>query len=457
MADPKNNFPFQADPYTAAQPPAGYQDPYGRALTRMGQSMLQHTMVPGAVFQGVTPQQPGMLSDIDVARQLMLEQQAQTFGPAQAINMIGGGTPFAQRGLGSVGSKPPFSSFKNEKEFFDWLHQDKKFEQIPADTSHYLPAQPVAQPPPAVDLDRMIAELKQMLGPDADKLTLKHTDPAAYAAGGITAAPAPPAPAPAPASPASMMTPAAADYAAFKQQMTPRIPGPEQYAEQLKPLDWRGETSPHHAGTDPETTMRASEAGFNIFKPLFKGGRREQYPEVLKDPTAKSWERGFFLADDPYVATRYGEVLPYLARAEKPHEIDWYHATGTDSYDSHAMHQIVEAGHVKGADMLVIRNIFDMGGKQDQYVVLNPAILRAPTAKFDYDKLKQAMPLAGIAGGGAIVLDQNGDLVRYINGREREHYDPQQVEGIIAAYQTKNRKTPASDFRYKGGLTETGG
>jgi hypothetical protein len=72
--------PFQSDPYTAAQPPAEFRDPLGPALTAFGQRSLQNFMTPGIVAQGVTPEQPGMVSDADIARQLMLDEQARKFG-----------------------------------------------------------------------------------------------------------------------------------------------------------------------------------------------------------------------------------------------------------------------------------------------------------------------------------------------------------------------------------------
>ena len=39
------------------------------------------------------------------------------------------------------------------------------------------------------------------------------------------------------------------------------------------------------------------------------------------------------------------------------------------------MHALIEAARAKGADLLHIGNIRDIGGKQDQYVVLDPSIV----------------------------------------------------------------------------------
>jgi len=64
------------------------------------------------------------------------------------------------------------------------------------------------------------------------------------------------------------------------------------------------------------------------------------------------------------------------------------------------MTPMIEQAREQQADLLAIHNIKDIGGKgkpQSQYVVLDPSIMRAPSAKFNVDDLHKAAPLAGIA------------------------------------------------------------
>jgi hypothetical protein len=73
----------QSDPFTAAEPPAGFHDPLriGKVLAGFAQGV----MTPGMAAQGVTPETPGMVSDVDVARQLMQDDQAHIWAARAAM------------------------------------------------------------------------------------------------------------------------------------------------------------------------------------------------------------------------------------------------------------------------------------------------------------------------------------------------------------------------------------
>lgn len=188
-------------------------------------------------------------------------------------------------------------------------------------------------------------------------------------------------------------------------------------SEHLGPLNWESMTHNYAPASfeDIQARERARQLGFNIDNPLFKGGNLKDYPENLYIPN-KSYERGLFFSDNPTVANSYARYgaspLEYVARAERPMTVDWPTATGQKDYQESHMHALIEAARAKGADLLHIGNIRDIGGKQDQYVVLDPSIVRAPTAQFDPSRLKEAAPLAGLAGlsAGGLFFDENGNM-----------------------------------------------
>lgn len=191
------------------------------------------------------------------------------------------------------------------------------------------------------------------------------------------------------------------------------------YGADLRPLDWTSFTPRGTQSASFEDTAlreRARSLGFNVSLPLYKGGQLSDYPETLHVPD-KSFERGLFFSDQPSIArsyARYGNpALEYVARAKNPLTIDWPSATGLSEYGD-PMHSIIESARKQGADLLHISNIDDIGGKQNQYVVLDPSILRAPNAQFDPTKLHLAKPLAGLAAlglGTGLFLDQNNNPI----------------------------------------------
>ena len=130
------------------------------------------------------------------------------------------------------------------------------------------------------------------------------------------------------------------------------------------------------------------------------------YQDALLDPKNKTWEKGLFFSDDPDVAHSYSlggsRALPYVARAHNPMEVHWPTATGLDDYNSGHMNAILHAARDKGADMVVVRDMHDMGGAQDQYVVLDPKIVRQPGAEFDPSKMDLAKLAAGVGGAGVV-------------------------------------------------------
>lgn len=210
----------------------------------------------------------------------------------------------------------------------------------------------------------------------------------------------------------------------------------QSYMNEVQPLKggWMNYKPKYNDNLEPVKFGYVSKAfvralGFNPELPLFHGVRAHNAPSIykkkkmnndpmdwsdiyyteLKDPKdAKgSFEPGIFTSDEFDIAAGYAEsskrVQKYIARSMKPFVADWKSANnGAASYSSHTMDQLVKAAHKKGADILIIEGINDEHklGKQTQYVILKPEILRAHNAKFDPSKLHLRYPLAGVVGGG---------------------------------------------------------
>lgn len=175
-------------------------------------------------------------------------------------------------------------------------------------------------------------------------------------------------------------------------------------ARELKPLSWEDVTLTHTVQSSASSYVSPEHMqvlGFNPNALLFKGGY-DKYPKDFKIPdvSKKKLEKGFFLTDDPKIADHYGAgVTTYVARPTNAMSIDWTATTGYSYYNPVGMHGLIEAAKSKGADLLVVKNIGDIGGKQNQFIVLNESILRAPHAKFSPEHLHMNHIMMGIGGG----------------------------------------------------------
>src|SRR5277367_6198012 len=89
----------------------GEADPqFGKAVDSMVKGQIRHVMTPGIAAQPIVPETPGMWSDEDEARRLATEGAAASWGPQQALNMVGQGAPMAVEGAaGIAGGKLPIS------------------------------------------------------------------------------------------------------------------------------------------------------------------------------------------------------------------------------------------------------------------------------------------------------------------------------------------------------------
>ncbi len=172
-------------------------------------------------------------------------------------------------------------------------------------------------------------------------------------------------------------------------------------------------------GFNPDLTLYHGHRK-EIENPVFAPGSKKShdYPSVIEDPLKHKPiddETAFFAADMPNVAEYYGpgKVRPYVAKADKTAEIDWYETFGTHDYSGAKMQQVINSGRLQGLDLIIAKRVNDVDAHagssiQTQYIFLNTsgysAALRSPEAAFNKGLLHLANPVWGIAGGGIIAF-----------------------------------------------------
>lgn len=169
----------------------------------------------------------------------------------------------------------------------------------------------------------------------------------------------------------------------------------------IQPFDYRTYLPDEARGPIGPKVAEAAKLGFNVDLPLYKGMDQDLVDfldkktptNYLWNPDSKPHERAVFAADKPEVASRYAEggqgshVMPMYAAPRQAYKMNWGETWGSNSYDPTWMKNSIEHARQRGADMLVIENIHDIGGRQTQYAIMDPSILRSPYAKFDPDKV----------------------------------------------------------------------
>lgn len=192
----------------------------------------------------------------------------------------------------------------------------------------------------------------------------------------------------------------------------------------LKPIpDWKNWIPPNKNATKPSFPNEfqkalAEKTGHNTNFEIHKGGSYDphpehwDYPSTIPDPAKKKYERAWYSSDAAEESHTYGGIQggSYIARADKAFEFHWKDLTGMNGYQGTAMHNAVEAGRKAGADIIAIHGMVDQSGVvHTQYAVINPAILRAPKAKFALKDMHKSWPLAGVAGGALYTFGQPSD------------------------------------------------
>lgn len=169
--------------------------------------------------------------------------------------------------------------------------------------------------------------------------------------------------------------------------------------------------------------QRAAEQGYDVSKPLYHGTTYD-FPEF------KPGRRSVYLTDDPAIADIYARgqhssmpkpnagpnVLPVYARAKKPLIVSdlgpdggggWFgdNAAAALGISLRDRSTLYEEARRQGYDLVVMKDMMDLGGRQTQYIPLQPEYVRSRFAAFDPRHVASGNLLAGIGGGG-ILLSQ---------------------------------------------------
>jgi hypothetical protein len=134
---------------------------------------------------------------------------------------------------------------------------------------------------------------------------------------------------------------------------------------------------------------RAKAMGFDINQVLYHGMPKYQtkrWDGLGFNASETKNETGLFTTLEPHIAAKYasgaqmGEnMLKMYGRTDKPKIVDW---KGKNYAEPPMISEIADAW-AGGHDFLRIKNMYDMGGLQDQLIYRNPNQLRSIFAVFD--------------------------------------------------------------------------
>jgi hypothetical protein len=104
---------------------------------------------------------------------------------------------------------------------------------------------------------------------------------------------------------------------------------------------------------------------------------REPFSKFDLDKATNPKERGLFMTPSKAVAERYnqsgkGQTIPLDVTLKNAARVDYAKAFGTDMYSTKKMSKAIDLARKKGKDFLIVDNIIDMGGPQQQIIALNP-------------------------------------------------------------------------------------
>lgn len=155
---------------------------------------------------------------------------------------------------------------------------------------------------------------------------------------------------------------------------------------------------------------RMKEAGFEL--DAWHATRSDLVEELVKSGEFKlekvgtnygtKREQAIFLSPSPESAKHFGEViLPLKIRSKNPMIVDMVELRGSpQGFSVDLTEEVIEAARLSGNDVVIIKNIEDNGGLQDQILVLDPKLIRSIFA--DFKDLDSANIGAGIAGASAL-------------------------------------------------------
>lgn len=150
---------------------------------------------------------------------------------------------------------------------------------------------------------------------------------------------------------------------------------------------------------------RAREMGFDTDTPLYHGTQAD-FNQFEAGRNKAGGERGTFFSDNPEIGSLYAgydpmwapdiegaRVIPAYAKTDNMLEIEF---GGAKQGRADAIRKAQSGGY----DGVILKNHYDAGGVQDQYVIFDPKNIRSRFAKFDPSKKDSADLLA--MGGSPI-------------------------------------------------------
>lgn len=141
---------------------------------------------------------------------------------------------------------------------------------------------------------------------------------------------------------------------------------------------------------------RRKESGFE--QTFFHGTEAKTEFSFFNKPTQDYKERAVFLSPSRDVAKFYGQrVMELTVRADNPTVIDLAALRGRPMhYEGNLVRETIKAAEEANKDVVVLQNIRDVGGLQDQVLVLDPSKIRSTSAEFS--DLTSSDILSGFAG-----------------------------------------------------------
>lgn len=163
-----------------------------------------------------------------------------------------------------------------------------------------------------------------------------------------------------------------------------------------------------------DRVQRAKELGFNLDPSQTEIGGdwyhgTKKIFEEFNIGKSKS-EDAVFLSNNPDIAKIYGNhIIPVWTRAKNVLIVDLKEA----GYSASQFEKIINKARAAGKDAVLFKNVYDMGGKQDQLAILKENMIRSKFAIFDKGA-KELTNLTATGVGGAVILR------RFLNETENQ-------------------------------------
>lgn len=211
------------------------------------------------------------------------------------------------------------------------------------------------------------------------------------------------------AAPAKTVGGTPASLAMIKSAAAKKAPAPAGHAPYIENQIKKGENffadaakkepAPSLPMDEPARQKRAQSMGFNPNQTFYHGLRMDSKGNLEKEmafhPELKLKEPAVFVTDKPEIAKKYAHsqtTLKLWGKIQNPLEINWpdYSSSGA-IYNGTDMAKLIKDAKAAGHDVVIIKNINDLGGVQTQWAFIKPENLRSASAA-TFDPKKAASP-----------------------------------------------------------------